>query len=277
MTKHFPGGGPQKDGEDPHFPYGREQIYPGGLFDYHLKPFEAAVAAGTAQIMPYYGMPIGTEYEEVGFGFNKDIITGLLRERYGFDGVVCTDWTLLKDVYLEAHDEWFAARCWGLEDSTVEDRVVKALDAGVDQFGGESCTEVLIELVRSGIVPESRLDVSVRRILSDKFRMGLFDDPYVDPEAAAAIVGKHEFVAAGQLAQRKSLVLLTTPDATLPLTERIKLYVESVDPTIAAGYADVVEVIADADMALLRLNAPYEKRPGFLAGDLPSRRSRLQG
>ena len=81
MTKHFPGGGPQKDGEDPHFPYGREQVYPGNNFDYHLIPFEAAFAAGTAQIMPYYGMPVGTPLEEVGFGFNQDVITGLLREK----------------------------------------------------------------------------------------------------------------------------------------------------------------------------------------------------
>ena len=70
MIKHFPGGGPQLDGEDPHFAYGREQVYPGGRFDLHLTPFGAAFAAGTSQIMPYYGMPIGTEYEEVGFGFN---------------------------------------------------------------------------------------------------------------------------------------------------------------------------------------------------------------
>ena len=94
MTKHFPGGGPQQDGEDPHFPYGKDQVYPGGMFEYHLQTFEAAFDAGTAQIMPYYGRPVGTELEEVGFGFNRDVITGLLRERYGFDGVVCTDWGL---------------------------------------------------------------------------------------------------------------------------------------------------------------------------------------
>ncbi len=91
MTKHFPGGGPQLDGEDSHFEYGREQAYPGDNFAYHLLPFEAAFEAGTAMIMPYYSMPIGTEYEEVGFAYNKGIITGLLREKYGFDGVVCSD------------------------------------------------------------------------------------------------------------------------------------------------------------------------------------------
>ena len=101
MTKHFPGGGPQKDGEDPHFPEGKEQVYPANNFDYHLIPFEAAFRAGTAQIMPYYGQPIGLPgIEEVGFGFNKDVITGLLREKYGFDGVVCTDWGLLTSAVL---------------------------------------------------------------------------------------------------------------------------------------------------------------------------------
>ena len=57
-SKHFPGGGPQKDGEDAHFPYGREQVYPGGRFADHLKPFPPIIEAGTAGIMPYYGMPI---------------------------------------------------------------------------------------------------------------------------------------------------------------------------------------------------------------------------
>ena len=97
MTKHFPGGGPQKDGEDPHFPYGREQVYPGGSFDYHLSRSGRA-RRRHAQIMPYYGMPVGTRRcEEVGFGFNKGIITGLLREQLGFDGIVCTDWGLVTD------------------------------------------------------------------------------------------------------------------------------------------------------------------------------------
>ena len=71
MTKHFPGGRPQQDGEDPHFEYGRKQVYPGNNFEYQLKPFRAAIAAGAAQIMSYYGMPVGTEYDEVAFAFNK--------------------------------------------------------------------------------------------------------------------------------------------------------------------------------------------------------------
>jgi len=267
MTKHFPGGGPQLDGEDPHFSYGREQVYPGGRFDYHLLPFEAALAAGTAQMMPYYGMPVGTEYEEVGFGFNKGVLEGLLRGRYGFDGVICSDWTLLEDVYLPPPaDERIEARCWGVEQLGVDERMLRALDAGVDQFGGESCTEVLLELVESGRVPESRLDVSARRILRDKFRLGLFDDPYVDPEAAAELVGNERFRAAGEEAQRRAIVLLANRDGRLPLRDRPRLYVEGVDREVARRHAEVVDSPELADLALLRLRAPYEQRSGFLQG-----------
>jgi beta-glucosidase len=276
MTKHFPGGGPQKDGEDPHFPYGREQVYPGDNFDYHLVPFEAAFQAGTAQIMPYYGMPVGTPFEEVAFGFNRSVITGLLRDKYGFDGVVCTDWGLLTSHRIG--EEVMEARAWGVEHLGVAERARKAIDAGVDQFGGESCPEVIVELVRSGQIEESRIDRSVRRLLRDKFRLGLFDNPYIDPDLAERTVGNAEFRAAGELAQRKSIVLLKNSDtdagATLPLQGKPRIYIESIAPDVAARYGEVVERVEDADLAILRLKAPYEYRDwGFLdrlfhAGDL---------
>lgn len=276
MTKHFPGGGPQKDGEDPHFPYGREQIYPGNNFDYHLIPFEAAFAANTAQIMPYYGMPIGLEFEEVGFGFNKGIVTDLLRKKYGFDGVVCTDYSLVTDKQLGGGVLF--ATAWGVEQLSIPERVKKILDAGCDILGGESCPEVIIELVQSGQVTEARLDESVRRILRDKFRLGLFDNPYVDADAAEQIVGNAAFRAAGAQAQRKAIVLLKNGPATgnplLPLTGRPKIYVENIAPAIAESYGQVVATIDEAELAILRLNTPYQPREGnflermFHAGDL---------
>lgn len=271
MTKHFPGGGPQKDGEDPHFAYGREQVYPGGHFNYHLPPFEAAFEAGAAMIMPYYGMPIGTEHEEVGFAFNKSVITGLLREKYGFDGVVCTDWGPLTDA--EIMGSVFPARAWGVEELSVDERMIKALDAGIDQFGGESCPEVLVELLRSGRVSEERIDCSARRLLRDKFRLGLFENRYVDETAAANIAGNPAFRAAGELAQRKSLVLLKN-SGLLPLRGRPKLYIENIKPEVAALYGEVVAEPSAADCAILRLATPFEPRNDiflesfFHAGDL---------
>ncbi|MFM2368413.1 MAG: hypothetical protein RL619_713, partial [Bacteroidota bacterium] len=90
-TKHFPGGGPQVEGQDPHFEWGKDQHYPGGMFDYHLKPFKAAIEAGTSSIMPYYAKPIGTQYEEVAFSYNKAIIDDLLRKKLGFKGIINSD------------------------------------------------------------------------------------------------------------------------------------------------------------------------------------------
>jgi beta-glucosidase len=266
MTKHFPGGGPQMDGEDAHFAYGREQVYPGGQFELHLKPFEAAFEAGTSQIMPYYGMPVGTEHEEVGFGFNKSVITGLLRERFGFDGIVCTDWGLISDG--EIMGQPFPARAWGVEDLTPRERMVKIIEAGVDQFGGESIPELLIELVQSGEVSEDRLDVSARRLLREKFVLGLFDAPLVDVEKADRVVGSAAFRAAGEAAQRASITVLTNTasDAgtpALPLARGLKLYIEGIVAELAAEYGTVVETPAEADVAVIRIQAPFEVRETF--------------
>lgn len=265
MTKHFPGGGPQMNGEDAHFAYGREQVYPGDNFDYHLKPFEAAFQAGTAQIMPYYGMPVDTPLEEVGFGFNKDVITGLLRGKYGFDGVVCTDWSLLTSMKIMGRDV-MPARAWGVEKLSVAERAQKALEAGVDQFGGEACPEVIVRLVREGRVSEERINESVRRLLRDKFRLGLFDHPYLDVDAAERIVGNPEFRKVGELAQRKSVVLLKNEKNMLPLKSGFKIYAENIKPEALAPYGEVVDEASKADVAILRLSAPYEKRKGMMEG-----------
>jgi beta-glucosidase len=221
-------------------------------------------------------MPIGLPIEEVGFGFNKDVIAGLLREKYGFDGVVCTDWGLLNDSQIGGRV--MEARAWGVEHLSVAARAKKALDAGVDQFGGEACPEVIVELVRSGQIAESRIDTSVRRLLRDKFRLGLFDDPYLDPDAAERVVGSDAFRAAGAEAQRRSIVLLKNGDTpagpALPARDRLKLYVENIAPEVANGYGQVVQTVEEADLAILRLSAPYEQREGnflerlFHAGDL---------
>jgi beta-glucosidase len=266
MVKHFPGGGPQLDGEDPHFDYGREQVYPGGRFDLHLQPFREAFAAGASQVMPYYGMPVGTEYEEVGFGFNKQVITGLLREQLGFDGIVCSDWGIL------------SRTCWGVEHLSYEERMLKSIDAGVDQWGGEHRPHVLVNLVRSGRIAESRVDVSVRRLLTEKFRLGLFDERrFVDPDAADRLVGTPEARAAGLAAQAAAQVVLKNERgaAHLPLSGQPHVYVEGLDPEAFAGWAHVVASPGEADVAVIRTVAPWEQRgvPGdieffFHAGSL---------
>ena len=274
MTKHFSGGGPQKEGLDPHFEFQKGQVYPGNNFNYHLLPFEAAFEAHTASIMPYYGVPTGQTSENVGFSYNKDIITTLLRGKYHYDGVVCTDWGLVTDVNM-GPVVW-PARAWGVEGLTRPERVQKIIEAGCDQFGGENCPELLVELVKSGKVSEARLDESVRRLLRQKFVLGLFDKPYVDVEKAVQLVGNPEFVKAGEVAQRRSYTLLKNEDKTLPLKQgALKIYVKNVDAKVASSYGTVVDDPKKADIAIIRLNTPWypveTQNPfarGFHHGDL---------
>jgi beta-glucosidase len=279
MTKHWPGGGPQKDGWDAHFRYGMDQDYPGDHFDYHLRPFEAAFEAGTAMIMPYYGVALGQTSEDVGMSFNKEIITDLLRNEYGYDGIVCTDWGIIEGFKLMGIPI-MEGMTWGVDDLTLKERIKKVIDAGADQFGGNSNTHELIELVNDGQITENRIDESVRRLLRAKFQMGLFDDPYVDVEKATQTVGKKEFIEKGKIAQRKSIVMLKNQmkaDSSfqLPLPNDVKIYVENIDKGIAGQYATVVDNLEDADFVILRLNTPWVPQEGgsffenfFHQGDL---------
>lgn len=256
MTKHFPGGGPQKEGLDPHFPFQKGQVYPGNNFKYHLIPFEAAFAAHTAAIMPYYGVPMGQTSENVGMSFNKDIVTGLLRNTYHFDGVVCTDWGLITDA--EVMGAHWPARAWGVESLSREDRVKKVLDAGVDQFGGENCPELVLQLVKEGKITEARIDSSVRRLLTQKFELGLFDNPFVDESKVPQVMGNATSMAAGVASQRRAMTLLKNDGKILPLkTGTLKIYIKNVDPKVAANYGTIVDDPKKADIAILRLNAPY--------------------
>ncbi|MFD4638234.1 glycoside hydrolase family 3 protein [Lentzea sp. NPDC058436] len=264
-SKHFPGGGPQKDGEDAHFPYGREQVYPGGRFDDHMAPFRAVIEAGTAAIMPYYGMPVGLEVdgesiEAVGFGYNRQVVTGMLREGLGYDGVVLSDWELVMDNHVG--DKVLPARAWGVEHLDAHGRMELILEAGADQFGGEECVDVLLELVAQGRVSEERIDESARRLLTVKFRLGLFDDPFVDEDRAAEVVGRQDFRDEGHAAQARSVTVLQAGSsvAALPLRPGLKLYVENVSPEVAARLGTVVATPEEADLALVRLMAPFDPR-----------------
>ncbi len=273
MTKHFPGGGPQKDGLDPHFEFQQGQVYPGDNFDYHLIPFEAAITAGTASIMPYYGVPTDQTDENVAMSYNKAIITGLLREKYGYDGLVCTDWGLITDANMG--EVIWPARAWGVEHLSETQRVKKAIEAGVDQFGGESRPELVIELVKSGELDEARLDQSVRRLLRQKFQLGLFDNPFVDVERVGEFIGRTDFQTAAEHSQRRAMTLLKNSDDVLPLAGKPNLFVKNLDADVAAQYGVIVNSPDDAELAILRLETawyPVETdnpfAQGFHHGDL---------
>ncbi|MFK8009522.1 MAG: glycoside hydrolase family 3 protein [Saprospiraceae bacterium] len=257
MTKHFPGGGPQKEGLDPHFAIQKGQIYPGNNFDYHLIPFEAAFEANTAAIMPYYGVPTDQTDENVAMAYNKTIITTLLREKYKYDGVVCTDWGLITDLQMGPDVVW-KARAWGVENLSEVDRVLKVLDAGCDQFGGESRTELVLQLVKENKLSEARIDISIKRLLKQKFELGLFDNPFVDESKVNEIIGTNASRALGEKTQQISMTLLKNEKATLPLaSNKLKVYIENIDSATVANYATVVATPEAADFAIIRISTPW--------------------
>lgn len=245
VTKHFPGDGPVKDGFDPHNAYGRFQVYPGNNFAYHLIPFRSAIAAQSGGIMTGYAIPVGID--TVAMSFSRKIVHDLLRETLGFDGLVVTDW--LKNMP------------WGVENLSESDRQLLMMQAGVDQIGGEDDPSLILSLVRSGKITESRLDESVRRILKPMFEMGLFEDSFVDPNKALRIVAQPQFVAAGLAAQRHSIVLLKNEGNLLPAKPGIQIYAENFNNQIVEQYGSVVSDPTKADIILYKATAPYALHP----------------
>ncbi len=203
--KHFPGGGPQLDGFDAHYRYGKDQVYPANMFDYHWKPFKAAIDAGLSAIMPYYGVPVGGPYKpnDVGMSYSKGIVTDLLRVKLGFKGVVNSDTGIMQNMP------------WGVEDKSIDERVVMSVNAGVDVLSGFDNNAQVLGMIGNGIT-EERIDESCKRMLTVQFELGLFENPYVDPVRASTVVGRTTHTQAAFEAQKKSIVLLQNKDI-LPL------------------------------------------------------------
>ncbi len=245
MVKHFPGGGPQLDGLDPHLKSGESQVYPGHNFDYHLAPFIAAIENDMRVVMPYYGIPTGQTDEDVAMAFNRYILTDLLRDKLGFKGVICTDWGVI------------TGRIWGVEPLTVEERYLKSIEAGVDQYGGESEPEYIVNLVNQGVISKARIDESVRRILKNKFDLGLFESPFVDETAVEEAVNLPQHVALGMTAQRNAVVLLDNVSSALPLAAETRIFVDGLEPSVAAKFGTVVDTPEQADVVLLFLNTVF--------------------
>lgn len=237
-TKHFPGGGTRLDGHDPHYSWGKPNPYPteGSLFKYHVPSFQAAIAAGTSSIMPYYAkfdnslnapqLPNGQTFEEVGFSYNKYIITDVLRGQLGFKGYVNSDTGII------------TAMPWGVENLTRVERYAKAVNAGVDLVAGDHNPADLAQAVKDGLITEERINQSVTRLLTESFELGLFENPYRNPEAAQAIADDPTSQQLADEAHRKSVVLLRNDNNILPLTDaklaNQKLYVEVVAKSNAA-------------------------------------------
>lgn len=232
-TRHFPGGGARFEGRDPHFEEGQFNIYPtaGSLLKYHIPPFIAAIEAETTSIMPYYafssnesaeqGLPPFSEteqFEEVAFALNEPFINGYLRDELNFLGYVNSDTSAVID------------RAWGAQDMPVEERFEKAIQAGTNIFSGVTNPDPILNAVNQGLVTEEQIDRSVMYLLTEMMNLGLFDNPYVDPEEAITAANDPESQKIADDAHRRSIVLLRNDQNVLPLTDDaisdVRLYVE---------------------------------------------------
>tara|TARA_B100001248_G_scaffold159546_1_gene120321 strand:+ start:1218 stop:3104 length:1887 start_codon:yes stop_codon:yes gene_type:complete len=249
MVKHFPGGGPQENGLDAHLMSGKNQVYPGKMFDYHLEPFIKAINNNLKVIMPYYGIAVDQSNENIAIGFNRYLLNDLLREKLNYEGVICSDWGII------------TGRHWGVTNLTIPERYIKAINAGIDQFGGEMHPEIVVQLVKENKIDESRIDRSARRILKNKFELGLFDDPFVDIESVDKLINTQTTQKLALDAQRKSVVMLKNSNL-LPLTEETKIYVDGME--FKDSDINKVNTIEEADVILMYLHTVFNgnQEPG---------------
>jgi beta-glucosidase len=289
MIKHWPGGGPEEGGRDAHFAYGKFAVYPGNNFDEHLIPFVdgALKLSGktkmAAAVMPYYTISYNRDMngENNGNSYSKYLITDLLRNKYGFEGVVCTDWGVTADE--GKTPDIFAGKSWGMESNTVAERHYKILMAGVDQFGGNNVAAPIIEAYAMGVKEHgesfmrARFEQSAVRLLRNIFRVGLFENPYVQIEMTRQTVGSPAFMKAGYDAQVKSVVMLKNENHILPLKKGKTVYLpkkfipsmqgffgppskerfeDAVKQELLEKYFNITDDPSKADFALIFVGSP---------------------
>ncbi|MBQ2927564.1 MAG: glycoside hydrolase family 3 C-terminal domain-containing protein [Oscillospiraceae bacterium] len=299
MAKHWPGGGPCEAGRDAHYAFGKFAVHPGGCENVHLQPFLKGVfrldgkTGQTASIMPYYTVNWNMDPggDNVGNSYSRFIIQDMLREQAGFEGVVCTDWGITGDP--DPAVDSFGSRCYGVEHLTEAERHLRILENGVDQFGGNNDIAPILEAYRIGCrrhgeaAMRARFERSAARLLTNSFRCGLFENPYLDAGQSQKIVGCAEHCEAGFAAQVKSLVMLKN-DGVLPIRERRKVYIPGrhvdarksffrtmlpaqelpgADRNAVEKYYDWADTAEEADFAVVFIESPlsdgYTEETGY--------------
>ena len=294
MVKHWYGYGAQEGGRDSHFASGKYAVYPGNnLAEHKLSFIDGAfkLEGGTemaSAVMPIYSIlwnqdPSG---ENVGGSYSQWLIQKQLREEAKFEGVVCTDWAITKD--MKVLDSPMGGKPWGVESLTEAERHYKILQAGVDQYGGNNEIGPVLAAydmwakAQGEKSARQRFEQSARRLLLNVFRVGLFEHPYLDPEASEKIVGNPQFMQEGYEAQLKSVVMLKNHDnKTLPMDKKYKVYVpkrhfpaipglwggiseektvEPIDLALVRKYYEVVEQPEQADFAICLIEERQHRR-----------------
>ncbi|MCU0471153.1 MAG: glycoside hydrolase family 3 protein [Arcicella sp.] len=290
MVKHWPGGGSGEAGRDAHYANGKFAVYPGNNFEAHMIPFLQGAFKLKGQtkmasaIMPYYTISWNQDkknHENVANNYNQYIITDLLRNKYGYDGVVCTDWSVVAPH--KVMDSFLDGKSWGVENLSLVELHYKALMAGIDQYGGNNAVKPVLEAYQMGIKEHgepkmrARMEQSAVRLLKNIFRVGVFENPYLNVETTKSIVGKPEYMKAGYEAQLQSIIMLKNQAKTLPLNAQKTVYIPKrfvpasrnflgmetpaseeypINMEIVKKYFKVTDNADEADFALVYIEGP---------------------
>lgn len=199
-VKHFVAYGSSEGGRNA----GPAHIGQRELLTVDMPPFRKAVEAGVLSLMPAYN-----EIDGIPCSIHDELLTDVLRGEWGFDGMIISDCGAI-DMLASGHDV--------AEDG--EAAAIAALTAGLDmEMSGEMYSKHLLAAVESGKLAEAVLDQAAHRVLTLKFRLGLFEQPYCDPDRAEAVIGSPAHRALAHRAAVESAVLLKNTDGALPLTE----------------------------------------------------------
>lgn len=200
--KHFVAYGGAEGGRD----YNTVDMSEKTLREIYLPPFKAGVENGALSVMSAFNSLNGIPASANHFTLKK-----ILRQEWGFEGYVVSDWASIEELIIHGYA------------ADMADAAQKAFQAGVDiDMQGNIYQENLAQLVKDGTVSEKALDDAVRRILRIKYLLGLFDNPYADPEQEAATIMREEHIAFARDVARKSIVLLKNENNLLPLDRNIK-------------------------------------------------------
>lgn len=308
--KHFPGGGARENGFDPHYKEGQWNVYAteDSLATYHMRTFRSAIRHKVASIMPYYSKPSANKSSSqkdfegnpiplrpFGFAYNREFIDRILRKQMDFEGYINSDTGIIHNM------------CWGVENLDIPERIGFAVtQSGVDMVSGLFDNEAGKEAYERSkndyyethpipdgyqkediVLTDESIDRACVRTLTEKFKLGMFENPYADPAHAEEVIHNEEDWNEANITHRKSVVLLKNTDV-LPLTKQKcsgkKIYAEAFAVTAEKGEAstkalremlqeyNLVEDYHDADYALLMVSpssgAYFNATKGYLELDI---------
>jgi beta-glucosidase len=228
-AKHFAGYGAAESGRD----YATTNIPENELRNLHLRPFHAAVDAGVTTLMASF-----SDLNGVPATGNEFLMREILRDEWGFDGFVVSDWNSIHQLAIH-----------GL---TADDRdsALAAATAGVDMdMAGSVYVSQLPGLVEEGLLDVEVIDAAVASILEAKFELGLFENPYTDPEALPGIANP-EALATAKKAALQSVVMLKNDDGALPLSKDRLDSIAVIGPLADAPYEQLGTWVFDGDREL---------------------------